>query len=48
MKTNEKRYLTPAVMILMFETEQIVCAQSGTGGMEDLTEDPNDYGDLFE
>lgn len=48
MKTNNERYLTPTVTILMFEMEQMVCAQSSMGGMEDFIDDPEDYGDLFE
>ena len=48
MKTNKERYLTPAVTILMFETEQIVCAQSNMGRTEDFIDDSEDYGDLFE
>lgn len=48
MKTNKEHYLTPTVKILMFETEQVVCAQSSMGGTEDFTDDPEDYGDLFE
>lgn len=48
MKTEKERYLTPAVKILMFETEQMICAQSNIGGIEDMIDDPEDYGDLFE
>lgn len=48
MKTEKERYLSPAVTILMFETEQIICAQSNMGGTEDFTDDREDYGDLFE
>lgn len=48
MKTSEKRYITPTVTTLMFETEQLICAQSGSVGLEDFTDDPNDYGDFFE
>lgn len=48
MKTTVKRYLTPTVTTLMFETEQFVCAQSGFGDIEDFFEDPEDYGDFFE
>lgn len=48
MKTDKNCYITPTVTILMFETEQVVCAQSNMGGTEDFTDDQEDYGDLFE
>lgn len=48
MNRNKEQYLTPSVMILRIETEQIVCAQSNIGGNEDFTDDQEDYGDLFE
>ena len=48
MKTAKKNYQRPAVTILMFETEQLVCAQSGFGDIDDFFEDPEDYGDFFE
>lgn len=46
-KTNEN-YETPAVSMILFEAEQLVCAQSGFGDIEDFFEDPEDYGDFFE
>lgn len=48
MKAAKKNYQTPAVTTLAFETEQLVCAQSGFGDIEDFFEDPEDYGDFFE
>lgn len=48
MKKEKIHYSRPAVNVLMLETEQVVCAQSNTGGTEDFTDDREDYGDLFE
>lgn len=48
MKIEKHTYVKPEARVLMFCTEQVVCAQSGIGGNEDMTEDPDDYTDFFE
>lgn len=47
MESSKEYYITPAVFMLVLETEQLVCAQSGIGGNEDLIEDPENYDDIF-
>lgn len=48
MKTADNIYVRPEAKTIMLCTEQVVCAQSGMGGNEGMTEDPDDYSDLFE
>lgn len=47
MKTNNI-YSSPVVNLIFIETEQVVCAQSGAGGTEDLFDSKEDFNDLFE
>ena len=47
MKRTNENYLSPAIRILILETEQHVCTQSGANGTEDLYDVTDGLDDLF-
>lgn len=48
MNIPENKYVTPEVTTLILNTEQVICSQSTSGGLEDIIDDNEDYGDFFE
>ncbi len=48
MKTEKHNYLSPEMIVIALESEQMIFAGSSIGGNEELLEDPSDYVDFFE